>query len=166
MTGFALKAALRATAPLRRPPFKPFHRCNAVRKRGGPSTNPAERPTDPATTNGTSIPIPIPATIPTLPLWQRLGPLTTAFEALSRSQRKRPWTTQFVSTVVVYFLGDITAQSLRDEEYEPGRTARSMVIGAGAAIPTYTWYASASLAFFFFYLIFFFFCSSTANIAI
>jgi len=83
--------------------------------------------------------IPIAATIPPLPLWQRLGPLTTALQAYGRAQRRRPWTTQLASTLVVYFCGDISAQSLRGEGYEAGRTARAVVIGAGSSIPTYTW---------------------------
>lgn len=110
-------------------------------KRGNTTNNSPRRP-DLPTTSGTSIPIP--ATIPTLPLWQRLGPLTTAIQALGRAQRRRPWTTQFVSSLVVYFCGDLCAQSLRDGEYEPSRAARSLVIGAGAAIPSYTWYVCAS----------------------
>src|SRR6478609_3339822 len=39
--------------------------------------------------------IPVPNTITTLPLWQRLGPLTRAAEGYARAQRKRPYWTQF-----------------------------------------------------------------------
>lgn len=60
-----------------------------------------------------------------------------------------------ISTLVVYLLGDLLAQSLRPKEkeegaeeeegrilggYEPERTAKALVIGAGSAIPTYMWF--------------------------
>ena len=105
--------------------------------------------------------IPIPASPPTIPIWQRLGPLTWAIQGFGRSQRKRPYLTQFISTLVIYFLGDMSAQAIRmsDERskleiarsegrdpevkgnYEPERTAKALVIGAGSSIPTYLWYA-------------------------
>ncbi|KFX96993.1 hypothetical protein V490_03040, partial [Pseudogymnoascus sp. VKM F-3557] len=56
------------------------------------------------------------------------------------AQRARPWTTQFVSTLIVYLLGDLSAQRIRGGEYEPERAGRALVIGAGAAIPSYTWF--------------------------
>lgn len=103
--------------------------------------------------------IPIPASPPTIPIWQRLGPLTWAIQGFGRSQRKRPYLTQFISTLVIYFLGDMSAQAIRmsDERskaaearergdvpevegnYEPERTAKALVIGAGSSIPTYLW---------------------------
>ena len=51
-------------------------------------------------------PIPTPNNVPTLPFWQRLGPLTRAAEAFARSQRKRPYTTQFCSALVIYLFSD------------------------------------------------------------
>ncbi|TVY90365.1 Protein SYM1 [Lachnellula willkommii] len=89
--------------------------------------------------------IPVPNTVaalplPPLPLWQRLGPLSRGFEAYGRSQRKRPLTTQFWSALVVFFLGDLSAQSITDEEYNPARSLRAIAIGAGAAIPSYKWF--------------------------
>lgn len=103
--------------------------------------------------------IPIPASPPTIPIWQRLGPLTWAIQGFGRSQRKRPYLTQFISTLVIYFLGDMSAQAIRmsDERskaeiarsegrepevegtYEPERTVKALVIGAGSSIPTYLW---------------------------
>ncbi|TVY39877.1 Protein SYM1 [Lachnellula subtilissima] len=103
------------------------------------STGPAKP--DPA--NATSIPVPNTiAALPPLsrPLWQRLGPLSRGFEAYGRSQRKRPLTTQFWSSLVVFFLGDLSAQSITDEEYNPARSLRAILIGAGASIPSYKWF--------------------------
>jgi hypothetical protein len=74
-----------------------------------------------------------------LPLWQRLGPVSTFFRFYGRSQAARPYTTQFVSTVIVYFLGDYGAQKMRGAEYEVERGGRAVVIGSIAAIPTYKW---------------------------
>ena len=51
-------------------------------------------------------PIPTPGNVPILPFWQRLGPLTRAAEAYGRSQRKRPYTTQFITSLVIYLCSD------------------------------------------------------------
>ena len=50
--------------------------------------------------------IPTPNNVPTLPFWQRLGPLTRAAQAYGRAQRKRPYTTQLCSSLVIYFCSD------------------------------------------------------------
>ncbi|KFZ13827.1 hypothetical protein V501_03502 [Pseudogymnoascus sp. VKM F-4519 (FW-2642)] len=141
MPGLALKAGLRAAAPLRRPPPL-LRRQQAPKRTTTTDTNASKTPASGSTTttasSGTTIPIA--GSIPPLPLWQRLGPLTTALSLFSRAQRARPWTTQFVSTLIVYFLGDLSAQRIKGEEYEVERTGRALVIGAGAAIPCYTWF--------------------------
>ncbi|KAH7002343.1 Mpv17/PMP22 family protein [Ilyonectria destructans] len=80
------------------------------------------------------------AAVAPLPLWQRLGPLTTAAQAYGRSQRARPYTTQFWSAVIIYLLADLSAQSIGGDEYDPVRTARSMAIGGMVAIPNYKWF--------------------------
>ncbi|KAL2760146.1 hypothetical protein ACRALDRAFT_1079014 [Sodiomyces alcalophilus JCM 7366] len=84
--------------------------------------------------------IPVPNTIATIPLWQRLGPLTRAAESYGRSQRKRPYWTQFCTTLVIYLCADISAQNMGGEEYTPERTGRSLIIGALASIPSYRWF--------------------------
>jgi len=63
--------------------------------------------------------IPTPNNVPTLPFWQRLGPLTRAAEAYARSQRKRPLTTQLCSSLVIYFASDRMYFSLSFEK-RPG----------------------------------------------
>jgi protein Mpv17 len=98
------------------------------------STNNAARD-DPA--KGTAIPVP--NTVANVPLWQRLGPLSRGFQAYGRSQRQRPYTTQFCSSLVIYFLGDLSAQSINGDEYDPKRTLRALIISAGSSIPSYKW---------------------------
>ncbi|KAH7159605.1 hypothetical protein B0J13DRAFT_539247 [Dactylonectria estremocensis] len=82
----------------------------------------------------------IAAAVAPLPLWQRLGPVTTVAQAYGRSQRARPYTTQFWSAVVIYLLADLSAQAIGGDEYDPLRTARSMAIGGMVAIPNYKWF--------------------------
>jgi dihydroorotate dehydrogenase len=83
--------------------------------------------------------IPIANNVPTLPFWQRLGPLTRTAQAYARAQRARPYTTQVCSSLVIYFAADISAQSISGAEYDPARTGRSLIIGAISSIPSYKW---------------------------
>jgi protein Mpv17 len=132
---FTIKAASRAI--LRRTHFPSRQQPN-ITKRYNTHGNPATRPKaedDPA--NGAAIPIP--ATVANIPLWQRLGPLSRGFQTYGRSQRKRPYTTQFCSSLVIYFLGDLSAQNINGDEYDPKRTLRALVISAGSSIPSYKW---------------------------
>lgn len=85
--------------------------------------------------------IPVANNVPTLPFWQRLGPLTRTAQAYARAQRARPYTTQVCSSLVIYLAADISAQSISGAEYDPVRTGRSLVIGAIASIPSYKWWA-------------------------
>ncbi|KAH7322644.1 hypothetical protein B0I35DRAFT_476574 [Stachybotrys elegans] len=104
--------------------------------RASHSGPPREKPDTPPVPG--PVPISGPAPAP-LPLWQRLGPLTRAAEAYSHSQRVRPYLTQFVSALVIYFCADISAQRISGKPYEPGRTVRGVFIGTLAAIPYYRW---------------------------
>jgi protein Mpv17 len=133
MAVFAIKTAGRAV--LRRSPF-PNRQANIPkRQQHTPSTSKPKADEDPA--KGTSIPVP--NTVANLPIWQRLGPISRGFQAYGRSQRKRPLTTQFFSALVIFSLGDLSAQSISGDEYDPARTLRALVIGAGASIPSYKW---------------------------
>lgn len=83
----------------------------------------------------------MPNTVAPLPLWQRLGPLTTLATAYARSQKRRPWTTQFVSALVTYLVADLSAQTIAsDDDMDPKRTVRSLIIGGIVAIPSYSWF--------------------------
>jgi protein Mpv17 len=136
MTVLMIKAVSRNA--LRRTHFPSRQQPN-ITKRHSTNSNLATRPKvedDPA--NGTAIPIP--ATVANVPLWQRLGPLSRGFQAYGRSQRKRPYATQFCSSLVIYFLGDLSAQNINGDEYDPKRMLRALVISAGSSIPSYKWY--------------------------
>ncbi|CAD6447043.1 a4e35b30-7db6-4989-b5d7-5732061b22e2 [Sclerotinia trifoliorum] len=140
MALFALQTTSRGV--LRRSHF-PAHRkqTNFTTKRhtsNNSTHSPRSSPLPDNSANG--IAIPIPATIATLPLWQRLGPLTRSFQAYGRSQRKRPYTTQFCSSLVIYFLGDLSAQSICGDDYDWKRTLRALVISMGSSIPSYKWF--------------------------
>ncbi|KAL2061009.1 hypothetical protein VTL71DRAFT_9061 [Oculimacula yallundae] len=101
-------------------------------------TTPRPKQDDPA--NNTSIPVPNTVGPVPVPIWHRLGPLSRGFRAYGRSQKKRPLATQFVSSLVIFFLGDISAQSLSGDEYDYKRTLRALVISAGSSIPNYKWF--------------------------
>lgn len=83
--------------------------------------------------------IPVANNVPTLPFWQRLGPLTRAAEAYARAQRSRPYVTQLCSSLVIYLCADFSAQNMSGKEYDPARTGRSLTIGAISSIPSYKW---------------------------
>lgn len=106
------------------------------------STSPKSRPSTKASTNpigtteSTANAIPGPAYF-----W--LDSLSAPLKAFSRYHKKRPYLTQFLSTLVIYLLGDLSAQNLvpgDDEPYSPARTVRSLIIGGLAAIPGYRWF--------------------------
>jgi protein Mpv17 len=108
-----------------------------------------------------------PKTIPG-PTWLWLEPVYEPFRAYGRIQQRRPYVTQFVSALVIYFVGDIVAQSIgpvgggdvenrevegtEGEQRERGwlqawgedrdwaRTARALCIGGAAAVPGYRWF--------------------------
>ena len=72
-------------------------------------------------------------------IWMRLGPLTTIASAYGRAQKKRPYVVQTLSAMVIFTCADISAQSIGGDEYQPVRTARSVLIGSLFAIPQYRW---------------------------
>lgn len=76
-------------------------------------------------------------------IWRRLGPLTSAFDAFARSQKKRPYTTQIISAMVIFTCADVSAQNIAQSDYDPVRTARAILIGGVAAIPQYRWWVYA-----------------------
>jgi hypothetical protein len=80
-----------------------------------------------------------PVDIP-IPLWyHRLGPVSTFFNWFHRSQTKRPYTVQVCTTLITYLCGDLLAQDIGGEAYDPQRTLRMLTIGAIASIPGYKW---------------------------
>lgn len=83
------------------------------------------------------------------PIWIWTQPLNS----YTRMHSRRPYTVQLISTLIIYFVGDLTAQSIApsspiassDSEplppsYDPRRTLRALTIGGLAAIPGYHWF--------------------------
>lgn len=100
---------------------------------------PAERSSTVSKREGSSIATP--AEISPRPLWERLGLLSECFTGYARAQERRPWSTQFGTSLVVYLCGDLTAQYIDGEEYNPFRTLRHLTIGGIISIPSYLWYS-------------------------
>ena len=84
--------------------------------------------------NGEPIDIPI-------QLWyHRLGAVSTFFNWFHRTQERRPYTVQVCTTLTTYLCGDLLAQDIGGEPYDPRRTLRMLTIGALDSIPGYKWY--------------------------
>ncbi|EXJ86680.1 hypothetical protein A1O3_03633 [Capronia epimyces CBS 606.96] len=81
-----------------------------------------------------------PVDIPSQLWYHRLGPVTTFFNWFHRTQLKRPYTVQICTTLTTYLCGDLLAQDIGGEPYDPTRTLRMLTIGAVASIPGYKWF--------------------------
>ena len=81
------------------------------------------------------------------PLHQRLGLLTTLINAYSSTQQRRPLLTNFFAALVIYLLGDLSAQYLGGSDYDPTRTLRNLLIGGIASVPAYKWFLFLSTSF-------------------
>ena len=81
-----------------------------------------------------------PIDIPTSLWYQRLGPVTDFFSWFHKTQGKRPLTVQVCTTLITYLCGDLLAQDIGGEPYDPLRTLRMLTVGAVASIPGYKWY--------------------------
>ena len=80
-----------------------------------------------------------PVDIP-LQLWyHRLGPVSDFFKWFHRTQARRPYAVQVGTTLTTYLCGDLLAQDIGGELYDPVRTLRMLTIGAIASIPGYNW---------------------------
>jgi hypothetical protein len=80
-----------------------------------------------------------PIDIPTLLWYQRLGPVTRFFGWYDRRQKRNPYVTQLLSSLLVYFIGDQLAQGAGREAYDGKRTMRHLTIGAIISLPGYKW---------------------------
>ncbi|KAH8804696.1 hypothetical protein F5884DRAFT_422022 [Xylogone sp. PMI_703] len=138
MAVFAIKATPVTRAVLRRSHF-PSRSPNLVKQQRRPVNTVHGRIEEGGAAN-TPTPVPVHNVVSAVPLWQRLGPLSRGIQAYGRSQRNRPYVTQFCSSLVIYFLGDLSAQSISGGDYDPMRTLRALVISAGSSIPSYKWF--------------------------
>ena len=107
------------------------------RQRSTAVDKPAERPSAPSKREAS--PTATYTDTPPRPLWERFGPLSVAFTGYARAQKHNPWITQLGTSLVVYLCGDLTAQYIDGEEYNPFRTLRHLTIGGVMSIPAYTW---------------------------
>ncbi|CZT10345.1 hypothetical protein WAI453_009407 [Rhynchosporium graminicola] len=137
MALFTMRTAGRTL--LRRPYLPPKQQSLSKRHNATNSTPTTDAPS-PKQDHASGISIPVPNIVGPIPIWQRLGPVSRGFQAYGRSQKKRPLATQFVSSLVIFLLGDISAQSISGDEYDYKRTLRALVISAGSSIPNYKWF--------------------------
>jgi protein Mpv17 len=96
------------------------------------------------------------------PSWLWLDPIYEPFRAFGRVQQRKPYTTQFISSLVIYLVGDLVAQSISEpvvanvasaelveekgwvQEWSDNRdwhrTVRAITIGGVSSIPAYKWF--------------------------
>ncbi|EXJ62110.1 hypothetical protein A1O7_02543 [Cladophialophora yegresii CBS 114405] len=75
------------------------------------------------------------------PLWyHRLSPVKDFFSWFSRIQRRKPLATAAATSMTTYLCGDLLAQEVGGEPYNPVRTLRMIVVGSMAAVPGYKWF--------------------------
>ncbi|OGM47337.1 hypothetical protein ABOM_003853 [Aspergillus bombycis] len=58
----------------------------------------------------------------------------------SHSQSRRPYLIQLCLTPVIYCIGDFSAQMIGDDDFDPRRSLRSMIVGLVIAIPSREWF--------------------------
>lgn len=110
------------------------------------STQPSTTPNKPPPRSSDQVPVgetgqPVePVDIPIQLWYHRLGPVLDFFKWFHRTQEKRPYTVQICTVLATYLSGDLLAQDIGGEPYDPWRTLRMLTIGAIAAIPGYKWY--------------------------
>ncbi|CAG8947299.1 unnamed protein product [Penicillium salamii] len=68
------------------------------------------------------------------------GTLVSLLEWFSKSNSRRPYTTQLCLTPLIFCLGDLSAQMIGDDEFDHHRSLRSIIIGLVIAIPTHEWF--------------------------
>ncbi|SMQ51632.1 unnamed protein product [Zymoseptoria tritici ST99CH_3D7] len=77
--------------------------------------------------------------------WAWIEPIKIPFRGYENMQQRSPLMTQFESSLIIYFLGDLAAQTMQtnvyiDGRYEPIRGVRALVIGGISSIPSYKWF--------------------------
>ncbi|KAK7532898.1 Mpv17/PMP22 family protein [Phyllosticta citribraziliensis] len=81
---------------------------------------------------------------PAAPAWVWLEPAMKPLRFFERAQARRPLLVQFISSICIWFLGDLSAQSIssteEDGSYSPLRALRAVVIGGIFSIPSYKWF--------------------------
>jgi hypothetical protein len=77
--------------------------------------------------------------------WAWFEPIKVPFRTYGTMQKRSPLMTQLDTSLVIYFLGDLCAQSVQssffsEEKYEPIRSVRALIIGGLSSIPSYKWF--------------------------
>ncbi|KAE8363543.1 hypothetical protein BDV27DRAFT_165419 [Aspergillus caelatus] len=67
-------------------------------------------------------------------------PALALLDWYSHSQSRRPYLTQLCLTPLIYCIGDLSAQMIGDDDFDPRRSFRSIVIGLVIAIPSREWF--------------------------
>lgn len=72
-------------------------------------------------------------------------PFMRPFHGYAAMQKRSPLLTQLESSLVIYFLGDLSAQYVsnsgkEDASYEPSRGLKALIIGGLSSIPSYKWF--------------------------
>jgi protein Mpv17 len=72
-------------------------------------------------------------------------PFMRPFHGYAAMQKRSPLLTQLESSLVIYFLGDLSAQYMsnsgkEDASYEPSRGLKALLIGGLSSIPSYKWF--------------------------
>ncbi|KNG80572.1 hypothetical protein ANOM_010829 [Aspergillus nomiae NRRL 13137] len=67
-------------------------------------------------------------------------PAVAFLDWFSDSQSRRPYLTQLCLTPVIYCIGDFSAQMIGDDDFDPRRSLRSIVVGLVIAIPSHEWF--------------------------
>ncbi|TKA44499.1 hypothetical protein B0A54_05244 [Friedmanniomyces endolithicus] len=74
-------------------------------------------------------------------------PLASPFRAYSAMQSRRPLLVQLESTLIIYWIGDLSAQAVGSagfsepgSRYEPIRGLRALVIAGICSVPVYKWF--------------------------
>jgi len=81
-----------------------------------------------------------PVDIPNVFWYHRLGPVSHFVGWYDRTQKRRPYTVQLYSSLLVYLCGDLGAQNFGGEPYDPWRTVRHLIVGGVASAPGYRWF--------------------------
>lgn len=68
-----------------------------------------------------------------------LRPFLRLFNWYARQQKTRPYITQLWSTPLIFCIGDLSAQGIGDDDYDPQRSIRAIAVGAVISIPNYMW---------------------------
>ncbi|KAK4183505.1 hypothetical protein QBC35DRAFT_518173 [Podospora australis] len=110
-------------------------------------TNSTNSSSESATTKAAPTSQPPPPPFPKDSIWMKLGPLSKAVLAYSRAANRRPYVTQFCTSIVIFGVGDLGAQAIGGKDYEAIRTARSIAIGSSISIPVYLWFQYLATSF-------------------